>query len=222
MSKSAGNGVDPLEVIRNYSADALRLWMSFIGDYFETATWSDDGVRACNKFLGRVENLKDILVEGNEYSKDLEVAIHTAIKKVSQDIDNIKFNTAISALMILLNEIGKVGKINHAEYKTLLTLLNPFAPHVTEELWTECGFAPKISEVKWPEWNEDKLVKDEIEYAIQINNKIVERANISASATNEEIESLVRSNEKVLSVLNGRQIVKIIVIKNRLVNIIAK
>ena len=222
MSKSAGNGVDPLEVISQYSADALRLWMSFIGDYFETATWSDDGVRACHKFLGRVENLKDALVPGDTYSKDLEVAMHTAIKKVSLDIDNIKFNTAISALMILLNEINKVGKINHAEFKTLLTLLNPFAPHLTEELWTLCGFEPKISEVLWPKWDENKLVKDEIEYAIQINNKIIDRRLFPANAEQETIENMVREDNKVNEVLNGKQIVKVIVIKNRLVNIIAK
>ena len=222
MSKSAGNGVDPLEVVNEYSADALRLWMSFIGDYFETATWNDDGVKACKKFLNRVESLQDILVEGDNYTKDLEVALHTAIKKVSQDIDNIKFNTAISALMILLNEITKVGKINHAEFKTVLTLLNPFAPHMTEELWTNNNFAPSIKDAKWPEWNEDKLVKDEIEYAVQINNKIISRNNYSATATAEEIENLVREDSEIVTALNGKQIVKVIVIKNRLVNIIAK
>ena len=222
MSKSAGNGVDPLEVVNEYSADALRLWMSFIGDYFETATWNDDGVKACKKFLNRVENLQDILVEGDNYTKDLEVALHTAIKKVSQDIDNIKFNTAISALMILLNEITKVGKINHAEFKTVLTLLNPFAPHMTEELWTNNNFSPSIKDAKWPEWNEDKLVKDEIEYAVQINNKIIARNNYSAIATAEEIENLVREDSEIAAALNGKQIVKVIVIKNRLVNIIAK
>ena len=222
MSKSAGNGVDPLEVVEEYSADALRLWMSFIGDYFETATWNDDGVKACKKFLNRVENLQDILVEGDEYSKDLEVALHTAIKKVSQDIDNIKFNTAISALMILLNEITKVGKINHAEFKTLLTLLNPFAPHMTEELWTTNNFAPSIKDAKWPAWDENKLVKDEIEYAVQINNKIIARNNYSASATAEDIENLVRTDGEIEKALNGKQIVKVIVIKNRLINIIAK
>ncbi|MBQ7351541.1 MAG: leucine--tRNA ligase [Clostridia bacterium] len=222
MSKSSGNGVDPLEVISNYSADALRLWMSFIGDYFESAVWNDDGVKACHKFLTRVERLQDILVDGDEISKDLEVAIHTAIKKVSQDMDNIKFNTAISALMILLNEINKVGKINHAEYKTLLTLLNPFAPHLTEELWTIQGYAPRICDMKWPTWNEEKLVKDEIEYAIQINNKIITRENFSTTATDKELEELSTTNPKVLESLNGKQIVKVIVIKNRLINIIAK
>ena len=222
MSKSAGNGVDPLVIVEEYSADALRLWMSFIGDYFETATWNDDGVKACKKFLNRIENLQDILVEGNEYTKELEVALHTAIKKVSQDVDNIKFNTAISALMILLNEITKVGKINHAEFKTVLTLLNPFAPHLTEELWTNNNFEPSIKDAKWPVWDDNKLVKDEIEYAVQINNKIVARNNYSATATNEEIESLVREDKAVNEALNGRQIVKVIVIKNRLINIIAK
>ena len=222
MSKSAGNGVDPLVIVEEYSADALRLWMSFIGDYFETATWNDDGVKACKKFLNRIESLQDILVEGNEYTKELEVALHTAIKKVSLDIDNIKFNTAISALMILLNEITKVGKINHAEFKTVLTLLNPFAPHLTEELWTNNNFEPSIKDAKWPVWDDNKLVKDEIEYAVQINNKIVARNNYSATATNEEIESLVREDKAVNEALNGRQIVKVIVIKNRLINIIAK
>ena len=222
MSKSSGNGVDPLEVIGEYSADALRLWMSFIGDYFESANWSDDGVKACQKFLGRVEKLQSILVEGDEYSEELSVAIHTAIKKVSQDIDNIKFNTAISALMILLNEIGKVGKINHAEFKTLLILLNPFAPHITEELWESCGFAPKICEVSWPKWEEAKLIKNEIEYAIQINNKIITRLNIATTLEDKEIEEFVLNNDTVKNAINGKNVMKVIVIKNRLVNIIAR
>ena len=196
--------------------------MSFIGDYFEAATWNDDGVRACKKFLNRVENLQDILVEGDTYSKELEVAMHTAIKKVSQDIDNIKFNTAISALMILLNEVGKAGKINHAEYKTLLTLLNPFAPHMTEEIWTNNGFAPRICEVEWPKWDENKLVKDSIEYAVQINNKIIYKDEFSSTAEAQEIEDIVKADSRILDALNGKQIVKVIVIKNRLINVIAK
>lgn len=222
MSKSAGNGVDPKEIIARYSADALRLWMSFIGDYFESASWSEDGVKACQKFINRVINLQDVLVAGDEVSKDLEVAIHTAIKKVSLDIDGIKFNTAISALMILLNEIAKVGKINNAEYKILLTLLNPFAPHITEEIWTNLGYSPAIKDAVWPKWDENKLVKSEIEYALQINNKIITKLDISTNLNNSEIEALVLSNEKIVSALNGRTIVKIIVIPNRLVNIIAK
>jgi leucyl-tRNA synthetase len=165
--------------------------------------------------------LQDILVEGDVVSKDLEVAIHTAIKKVSLDIDNIKFNTAISALMILLNEITKVGKINHAEFKILLTLLNPFAPHMTEELWTINKFEPRICDVKWPTWDETKLIKDEIEYAIQINNKIIYKKNFPATIDNEKIEEILKSDSQVLEALNGRLIKKIIIIKNRLVNIIA-
>lgn len=222
MSKSAGNGVDPKVIIAKYSADALRLWMSFIGDYFESASWSEDGVKACQKFINRVINLQDILVDGQEISNELEVAFHTAIKKVSLDIDNIKFNTAISALMILLNEIGKVGKINKAEYKTLLILLNPFAPHITEEIWTNLNFAPAIKDAVWPTWQEEKLVKSEIEYAIQINNKIVTKLNIATNISNQEIEKIASSNEKVQANLNGRSIQKIIVIPNRLVNLIVK
>jgi len=222
MSKSAGNGVDPLVIIEKYSADALRLWMSFIGDYFESVNWSEEGVRACKKFISRVTNLQDILVEGDSISKELEVAIHTAIKKVSQDIDNIKFNTAISALMILLNEITKVNKINHAEYKILLTLLNPFAPHITEEIWSKLNYAPAIKDAVWPTWDENKLVKNEVEYAIQINNKIITRLNIPTNIPNEEIESIVKENSDIISALNGRQIAKIIIIPNRLVNIIAR
>ena len=222
MSKSAGNGVDPKVIIAKYSADALRLWMSFIGDYFESASWSEDGVKACQKFINRVINLQDILVDGQEISNELEVAFHTAIKKVSLDIDNIKFNTAISALMILLNEIGKVDQINKAEYKTLLILLNPFAPHITEEIWTNLNFAPAIKDAVWPTWQEDKLVKSEIEYAIQINNKIVTKLNIATGIGNQEIEKIASSNEKVQANLNGRSIQKIIVIPNRLVNLIVK
>ena len=222
MSKSSGNGVDPLEIIDKYSADALRLWMSFIGDYFESANWSEDGVKACKKFINRVTNLQDILVEGDEVSKELEVAIHTAIKKVSQDIDNIKFNTAISALMILLNEIAKVNKINHAEYKILLTLLNPFAPHITEEIWTNLKYAPAIKDVQWPTYDENKLVKNEVEYAIQINNKIITRLNIPTGIGNDEIENIVKDNQDIKNAMNGRNYVKAIIIPNRLVNIIAK
>ena len=222
MSKSSGNGVDPLEVIREYSADALRLWMSFIGDYFENAVWNDDGVKACKKFITRVESLQNNLVDGDNYSKDLEVAFHTAIKKVTQDIDNIKFNTAISALMILLNEIAKVGKINKFEYKILLTLLNPFAPHITEEIWTNNNFEPSINDVKWPTWREDKLVKDAVEYAIQINNKIINRLEIPTEYSDSEIEEFVKNDSKTIESLNGKNIVKMIIIKNRLVNIIAK
>ena len=177
MSKSAGNGVDPREVIAEYGTDALRLWMSFIGDYFDKAAWSDEGVKACNKFLNRVWNLQDILVDGDDYSKELSYEINYAIKKVTEDMDNVKFNTAIAALMILANEVQKVGKINKAEYKTLLTLLNPFAPHITEEVWTVQNFEPHIKDAVWPVWDEAKLVKDEVEYAVQINNKIIFRDN---------------------------------------------
>lgn len=222
MSKSLGNVVDPRDVINEYGADSLRVWEAFMGDYFQSVNWSDEGVKACHKFITRVYNFQDILVDGDEYTKDLSVSMHTAIKKVTTDIDNVKFNTAISALMILVNDISKVGRINKAEYKTLLTLLNPFAPHITEEIWTAQNFEPHIKDAKWPTYDEDKLLKDEIEYALQINNKIVARENISTSLSIEELEDFARNNESVLSNLNGRSIVKVIVIKDRLINVIAK
>ena len=222
MSKSLGNVVDPRDVINEYGADSLRVWEAFMGDYFQSVNWSDDGVKACNKFITKVYNFQDILVEGNEYSNELSVAMHTAIKKVTTDIDNVKFNTAISALMILVNEITKVGKINHAEYKTLLTLLNPFAPHITEEVWSNQNFEPSIKDATWPVWDEAKLVKDEIEYAIQINNKIITRAMIGTKLSNAEIEAQALANEKIAAAMAGKTFVKAIIIPNRLINIIAK
>ena len=220
MSKSAGNGVDPLEVISKYSADALRVWMSFIGDYFESASWSDEGVKACYKFINKIVSFKDMLVEGEQYSKELEVAMHAAIKKVSQDIDNIKFNTAISALMILSNEVAKVKKLNHAEYKTLLTLLNPFAPHITEELWVECGFGKDMRDSTWPKYDENKLVKSEVEIAVQVNSKIVARVNINTESKQDEILAQVKANENVAKAITGKTIVKEIYVPGRIVNII--
>ncbi len=222
MSKSLGNVVDPRDVINEYGADSLRVWEAFMGDYFQSVNWSDEGVKACNRFITKVYNFQDILVNGETYSKELSVAIHTAIKKVTNDIDNVKFNTAIAALMILANEIQKVGKINRAEYKTLLTLLNPFAPHITEEIWTLQNFEPHIQDAVWPTWDESKLVKDEIEYAIQINNKIITRMMIGTSLSNDEIQALVLGNEKIKDAMSNKTFVKAIVIPNRLVNIIAK
>lgn len=222
MSKSLGNVVDPRDVINEYGADSLRVWEAFMGDYFQSVNWSDEGVKSCNKFISRVYNFQDILVDGDEYTKELSVSLHTAIKKVTNDIDNVKFNTAISALMILSNDIAKVGRINKAEYKTFLTLLNPFAPHITEEIWTKQGFEPHIKDATWPTYDENKLVKDEVEYALQINNKIITRENLSTSLSNEEIENYVKNNSAIQNALNGKSIVKVIVIKDRLVNVIAK
>lgn len=222
MSKSLGNVVDPRDVINEYGADSLRVWEAFMGDYFQSVNWSDDGVKACNKFITKIYNFQNILVDGDEYSNELCVAMHTAIKKVTTDIDSVKFNTAIAALMILANEVQKVGKINKAEYKTLLLLLSPFAPHITEEIWTNQNFEPHIKDASWPVWDENKLVKDEIEYAIQINNKIMARDMFGTKLTNAEIEKQALENEKVKAAMQGKTFVKAIVIPNRLINIIAK
>ena len=222
MSKSLGNVVDPRDVIKEYGADSLRVWEAFMGDYFQSVSWSDEGVKACNKFLTKVYNLQDIVTPGDVYSKELEVAMHTAVKKVTQDIDNVKFNTAISALMILVNEINKVGKINKAEYKTLLLLLNPFAPHITEEVWHTLNFEPCIKDAVWPEWDENKLIKDEIEFAVQINSKIITREMFATNLSNEELQDLALNLPKIKESLQGKNVIKVIVVKNSLINIIAK
>ena len=220
MSKSLGNVVDPREVAEQYGTDALRVWEAFMGDYFQSVNWNDDGAKSCNKFLNRVYDMQEFLVEGEEYSKELSYHIHSAIKKVTSDIDNVKFNTAISALMILVNEIYKVKRINKAEYKTLLLLLNPFAPHITEEIWSVQKFEPALKNATWPKYDESKLVQDSVEIAVQINSKIVGRVVIPTNISNEEIEKLAK--ESLSEKFEGKNIVKTIIIPNRIINFIAK
>ena len=218
MSKSSGNGVDPLVIVNQYGADAVRLWMSFIGDYFESVSWSEDGVKACKKFINKIVNFQEILTEGEEISAELKVAIHSAIKKVSNDIDNFKFNTAISALMILANEITRVGKLNNAEYKVLLTLLNPFAPHITEEIWTNLNYSPSIKDASWPKFDEKALIKQELEVPIQVNGKLRAKIMVNINSTKEEIEAQALSAVK--GYLNNGEYKKIIYIPNKIFNIV--
>jgi len=220
MSKSLGNVIDPREVIAEYGADSLRLWEAFIGDYFATCSWDDNGTKGCNKFLNRVWALQDTLTDQEEISKEMEYTIHSTIKKVSEDIDNCKFNTAIAALMSAVNEMQKAGKISRGDFRTLIILLNPFAPHITEELWEICGFAPKFSQASWPKYDQAKLVKDEVEIVIQINSKIRARVNIPSSATQEDAVDLALAKPE-LGITKDR-IVKVIYIKGRLLNIIVK
>jgi len=220
MSKSLGNVVDPRTVIKEYGADSLRVWESFIGDYFDSCSWSDDGVKACNKFLNRVWNMQDILVDGDKISDELSYQLNLAIKKVTNDIDRIKFNTAISSMMILVNEIYKVNKINKFEYKILLTLLNPFAPHITEEIWERCGFTPKIYQTSWPTYDESKLVQNTVEIVVQVNGKVKKKLVIDTNMEEEQVKSLAQN--EVADIINGLNIIKVLYVKNRLVNIVVK
>ena len=221
MSKSKGNTVDPMKYVSEYGADVSRLGQMFMGDYVATKPWSDETMKPCKRLLERIFELKNKVVLG-EVRLEQKYNVATAIKKVSDDIENLKFNTAISAIMILTNQFEELDNITSEEYKVMLKLLNPFAPHISEELWTECNFTPSIESTAWPVANESDLVRQVTEYAIQINNKIVTRLNFATNLDNKQIETESLNNEKVKNSLNGKTVVKVIVITNRLVNIIAK
>ena len=220
MSKSLGNVIDPREVIAEYGADSLRLWEAFIGDYFATCNWDDNGTKGCNKFLNRVWALQNILTEEEGISKEMEYVVHSTIKKVTEDIDNCKFNTAIAALMTAVNEMQKAGKISRGDFRTLIILLNPFAPHITEELWQICAFSPSFTDATWPIYDESKLVKDEVEIVIQVNSKIRARVNVSSSATEEEAVEIALSKPE-LGVTRDK-LIKAVYVKGRLLNLIVK
>ena len=219
MSKSLGNVVDPREVVKEYGADSLRLWESFIGDYSEMVNWNDNGVKACFKFLNKVWAMQEFLIDGNEFSKELSYHINYAIKKVTNDLNEIKFNTAVSALMTLCNEIYKVKKINKFEYKTLLTLLNPFAPHMTEELWEINNFSPKFVDASWPSHDESALVKQFINLPVQINGKMRGTVEVSQSMTQEEIVEFIKLDANISKYVTA-PIKKVILVPNRIINII--
>ena len=219
MSKSLGNVVDPRQVIAEYGADSLRLWELFIGDYGEMVNWNDNGVKACFKFLNRVWAMQEFLTDGEEFSDELSFSFNYAIKKVTNDIDEIKFNTAVSTLMSLCNDIYKEKKINKKEFETLLLLLNPFAPHITEELWEKQNFTPKISEAKWPTYNENKLVKNVISLPVQINGKMRGTIQVPSNASQEDIMKLI-NQDNVISKYLTADIKKVILVPNRIINII--
>ncbi len=220
MSKSAGNGIDPRIMVDKYGADSLRVWMSFIGEYSEKATWSEEGLKACNKLLSRIWNMQE-MVEGNGETKELKFAVNSAIKKVSSDIDATKFNTAVSSIMILVNEIYKVGKLTNDEYKKLILLISPFAPHLSNELFEVMGYGEKIEDASWPEVDESALVLDEIEVPVQINGKMRAVIKVAAESTQEEILEVAKANAELEKYLEG-QIVKVIYVPKKILNIIVK
>ena len=219
MSKSRGNVVDPMKYVDTYGADVARMGQMFMGDYTATKPWSEETLRPCQKLLQRIESLKEKI--GNNTDSKSNYMLATTIKKVGEDIDNLKFNTAISAIMVYVNYLEDVDHINEIEYRTLLKLLNPIAPHISEELWESCGYTPCIEE-GWPTYNESDLVLNTTEYALQVNSKIVGKESYSTFAEIKELEELALKNEKVVRHLEGKSVVKVIVIKGRLINIIAK
>ena len=220
MSKSKGNVVDPNEVVDEFGADVLRAYVLFMGDYEKAAPWSASSVKGCKRFIDRTWGLQDILVDGDAYSKELESAFHKTIKKVTEDIENMKFNTAIAALMTLLNTIYDKGAINKAELKTFVTLLNPFAPHVTEEIWAQQGFGGMLANGSWVDFDEAKCVDDEIEIVAQVNGKV--RAKLMVPAEIEAADAIALAKKELADMLEGKQIIKELYVKGRLVNIVAR
>ena len=222
MSKSKGNVVDPCEVVEQYGADVLRTYVLFMGDYEKAAPWSETGVRGCKRFIDRVWGMLDILTDGDSYSPELESAMHKVVKKVSSDIENMKYNTAIAAMMSLVNDIYAKGSVNRAELKTFITLLNPFAPHITEEMWQVMGLGGMLNQTEWPTYDESKCVDNEIEIAVQINGKVRDRLVISADADSDEVIAAAKSLDKIAEAVSGMQIIKELYVKGRLVNIVVK
>ncbi len=222
MSKSRGNVIDPNEVVDSMGADVLRTYVLFMGDYEQAAPWSEDSVKGCKRFVDRIWNLLEIVKDGDEYSAELMSSMHKTVKKVSEDIEAMKFNTAIAALMTLLNQIYSKGEINKAELKTLLLLVNPFAPHVTEEMWEKMSFGGTVTDQSWPEYDEAKCVDASVEIAVQVNGKIKARINVATDISNEDAIAAAKEVDAVKEIIDGKQVVKELYVKGKLVNIVVK
>ena len=219
MSKSRGNVVNPDDIVRDYGADTLRTYEMFIGAFELSASWSEDGVKGCRRFLERVWKLQTILVDGEEYSAELMTKMHQTIKKVSQDFENLKYNTAIAAMMALINEFYKKNSVTKGELITLLQLLNPVAPHITEEIWSAIGCEGRVYQSAWPEYDEAKTVESTVEIAVQINGKIKATIMIDKDADKDSV--IAAGKEAIADKLTGT-IVKEIYVPGRIVNIVQK
>ncbi len=218
MSKSRGNVVNPDDIVYEFGADTMRLYEMFIGDFEKAAPWSQTSIKGCKRFLDRIWALQDVVVEENV--EELESSLHKTIKKVTDDIETLKFNTAIAAMMAFLNDCSSAGKLSKQQYKTLLILLNPFAPHITEELYQIMGFEGMLSQQEWPKFDASKCVENEIEVVIQINGKVKQKITLPVDCPQET--ALASAKEKVSQQIEGKQIVKEIFVKNKLINIVVK
>ena len=222
MSKSRGNVVNPDEIVRDYGADTMRVYEMFIGDFEKAAPWSQSSIKGSKRFLDKVWALSDKLTEGDSYRTELESAFHRTIKKVTEDIEGLKMNTAIAALMSLLNDIQGFGGINEAEFKTYLILLNPFAPHMTEELWQQAGFQGMLNEAEWPKYDEAKCADSTVEIAVQVNGKIKARINVAADISAPDAIAAAKADGAVTAAIEGKSIIKELYVPKKLVNIVVK
>ena len=221
MSKSRGNVVNPDDIVNEYGADTMRLYEMFIGDFEKAAPWNSASIKGCKRFLDRVWALMDICTDG-EVRAEVETPFHKTIRKVTEDIEGLKMNTAIAALMALLNDVAATGKITKEEIKIFITLLNPFAPHMTEEMWQGLGFDGMLNETAWPSYDEAKCVDATVEIAIQIMGKVRAKMNIAADAKADEVIAAAKEEETIKNLLAGKTIVKEIYVPGKLVNIVAK
>ena len=222
MSKSRGNVVNPDDIIAEYGADTLRMYEMFMGAFDQEAPWSTESIRGCFKFLEKVYRLMKIVTPEEGYSKELESTMHKTIKKVSDDYEKMKFNTAIAALMALINDINKLGKITKGELRTFLILLNPVAPHITEEMWQQAGFEGRLYQTTWPVYDESKTIEDEIEIPVQVNGKVRATIKVAKEADAEEIEKVAFENTDVLKFTDGHEIVKKIYVPGRIYTVVVK
>ena len=222
MSKSLGNVVNPDEIVAEYGADTMRLYEMFIGDFEKAAPWNTASIRGCKRFLERIWNLQGIVIDGDDYRKELVTPFHQTIKKVTGDIEAMKFNTAIAAMMGLLNQIADTGAITRREYRDLLIMLNPFAPHLTEELFELMGFESPITSQKWLSWDEAKCVESTIQIAVQVNGKVRTRLDVAADISAEDAIAAAKGDARVAAEIAGKNLVKELYVKGKLVNLVVK
>jgi leucyl-tRNA synthetase len=222
MSKSRGNVVNPDDIVNEFGADTLRTYEMFIGAFDLSAAWSIEGVKGCRRFMDRVWKLQDMVTQEEGYSSNLETKMHQTIKKVSLDFESMKYNTAIAAMMSLVNELYKASSVTKGEFKTLLILLNPVAPHITEELWQLIGEQGRIYQQNWPVYDEQKTIEDTVEIAVQINGKVKANLSISLDEKQDSVEAKAMDLDSIKSAVNGKTIVKVIYVPGRILNIVVK
>ncbi|HBM75021.1 MAG TPA: leucine--tRNA ligase [Clostridiaceae bacterium] len=222
MSKSRGNVINPDDIVNEFGADTLRTYEMFIGAFDQSASWSQQGVKGCRRFLERVWKLQDMIVDGDSYSKELEVRMNQTIKKVSQDYEQMKYNTAIAAMMSLINDFYALGRVTKGEMGTFLALLNPVAPHITEELWQSLGFKGRLYNQKWPAWDESKTIENDVEIAIQINGRVRSKLMIKLNETKDSVHEKVMAQSEIKNLIQGKSILKEIYVPNRIYNIVVR